>query len=56
MLRVAGADARKYLQGLITSDIGKAEGRTAIHAGLLSPQGKILKRELRETLKPEAAN
>lgn len=42
VLRVAGADARKYLQGLITSDIGKAEGRTAIHAGLLSPQGKIL--------------
>ena len=42
MLRVAGADARKYLQGLITSDIGKAEGGTAIHAGLLSPQGKIL--------------
>ncbi len=42
VLRVAGVDARKYLQGLITSDIGKAEGRTAIHAGLLSPQGKIL--------------
>jgi folate-binding protein YgfZ len=42
VLRVAGADARKYLQGLITSDIGKAEGGTAIHAGLLSPQGKIL--------------
>jgi folate-binding protein YgfZ len=42
VLRVAGTDARKYLQGLITSDIGKAEGRTAIHSGLLSPQGKIL--------------
>jgi folate-binding protein YgfZ len=42
VLRVRGADARKYLQGLITNDIGKAEGGNAIHAGLLSPQGKIL--------------
>src|SRR3990172_9641326 len=42
VLRVRGADARKYLQGLITNDIGKALGADAIHAGLLSPQGKIL--------------
>src|SRR3990170_7949969 len=42
VLRVRGADARKYLQGLITNDIGKALGPDAIHAGLLSPQGKIL--------------
>jgi folate-binding protein YgfZ len=42
VLRVAGPDARKYLQGLITSDIGKAEEGQAVHAGLLSPQGKIL--------------
>jgi folate-binding protein YgfZ len=42
VLRVRGADARKYLQGLITNDIGKAQGGEAIHAGLLSPQGKIL--------------
>src|SRR3990170_7106569 len=42
VLRVRGADARKYLQGLITNDIGKAQGSGAIHAGLLSPQGKIL--------------
>jgi folate-binding protein YgfZ len=39
---VRGADAPKYLQGLITNDIGKAQGARAIHAGLLSPQGKIL--------------
>jgi folate-binding Fe-S cluster repair protein YgfZ len=39
---VRGGDARKYLQGLITNDIGKAQGAAAIHAGLLSPQGKIL--------------
>ena len=42
VLRIGGADARKYLQGLITNDIGKAQGADAIHAGLLSPQGKIL--------------
>lgn len=42
VLRLAGPDARKYLQGLITSDIGKAQEGQAIHAGLLSPQGKIL--------------
>src|SRR3990172_12667118 len=42
VLRVRGADARKYLQGLITTDTGRALGPDAIHAGLLSPQGKIL--------------
>jgi tRNA-modifying protein YgfZ len=42
VIRVAGADARKYLQGLITNDIDKAQDDRAIHAGLLSPQGKIL--------------
>jgi len=42
VIRVAGADARKYLQGLITNDIAKAQDGRAIHAGLLNPQGKIL--------------
>jgi folate-binding protein YgfZ len=42
VLRVFGPDAGKFLQGLITNDIGKAQGANAIHAGLLSPQGKIL--------------
>ena len=37
-----GPTRAKYLQGLITNDIGKAQGTSAIHAGLLSPQGKIL--------------
>jgi hypothetical protein len=41
-IRVRGGDAGKFLQGLITNDIGKAQGTNAIHAGLLSPQGKIL--------------
>lgn len=42
LLRVSGAGARAFLQGMITNDIGKAEGGSAIHTGLLSPQGKIL--------------
>ena len=42
VLRVTGADARKFLQGMLTNDAGKlAEGK-AMHAGLLAPQGKIL--------------
>ena len=42
VLRVAGADAHKLLQGVITNDLDKARDGSAIHAGLLSPQGKIL--------------
>lgn len=42
VLRVAGADAHKLLQGVITNDLDKAQDGSAIHAGLLSPQGKIL--------------
>ncbi len=42
VLKIGGADAGKFLQGLITNDIGKAEGAHGIHAGLLTPQGKIL--------------
>jgi folate-binding protein YgfZ len=42
VISVRGADAGKLLQGLITNDIGKAQGTNAIHAGLLSPQAKIL--------------
>ncbi|MGV1014502.1 MAG: YgfZ/GcvT domain-containing protein, partial [Methyloceanibacter sp.] len=34
--------ARKFLQGLITSDINALEDGGAVHAGLLNPQGKIL--------------
>jgi tRNA-modifying protein YgfZ len=42
VVRVAGTDARKFLQGLITNDIGRAGDGVAVHAALLSPQGKIL--------------
>lgn len=42
VVSVAGPDAGKLLQGVITNDMGLLEQQTAIHAGLLSPQGKIL--------------
>jgi folate-binding protein YgfZ len=42
VVRVTGAAARTFLQGLITNDIDKAKPGGAIHAGLLTPQGKIL--------------
>ena len=48
VISVAGPDAAKLLQGLITNDIAAFDGKIgagwteAIDAGLLSPQGKIL--------------
>ena len=42
VLRVTGADARKFLQGMLTNEVGKLEDGRAIHSGLLAPQGKIL--------------
>jgi tRNA-modifying protein YgfZ len=42
VVSVSGADAHKLLQGVVTNDMDLAEGQTAVHAGLLTPQGKIL--------------
>ena len=42
VLRVAGPDAQKLLQGVITNNLDRLQDGAAIHAGLLSPQGKIL--------------
>jgi hypothetical protein len=42
VIEVAGADAGKFLQGLVTNDIETARDGGAIFAGLLTPQGKIL--------------
>ncbi len=42
VMRVSGEDARDFLQGLITSDMGQVAPDTGIHAALLTPQGKIL--------------
>jgi len=42
LVRVAGEDARGYLQGLVTNDIDKVSATSAIYAALLTPQGKYL--------------
>jgi hypothetical protein len=42
VVRVAGADSAKLLQGLITADMDRLEKQSAIFGGLLTPQGKIL--------------
>lgn len=42
VVRVAGADAARLLQGVISNDVDLLDHLAAIHAGLLSPQGKIL--------------
>lgn len=41
ILRLGGADCRKFLQGLITNDITKLE-EGPLYAALLTPQGKYL--------------
>jgi folate-binding protein YgfZ len=42
VVRVAGEDAEKLLQGVITSDMELLAAQPAVHAALLTPQGKIL--------------
>jgi tRNA-modifying protein YgfZ len=42
VVSVTGADAAKLLQGVITNDMDLITEQGALHAGLLSPQGKIL--------------
>ncbi len=42
LLRLTGAEARGFLQDLVTNDIRRAEGDRAVYAALLTPQGKYL--------------
>jgi folate-binding protein YgfZ len=42
VVSVTGEDARKLLQGVLTNDMDLLDTQAALHAGLLSPQGKIL--------------
>lgn len=42
VVSVTGSDAKAFLQGIITNDMGLLAAQRAIHAGLLAPQGKIL--------------
>ena len=42
VVKVAGEDARKFLNGLLTTDIAKVTPQRASFAALLTPQGKIM--------------
>jgi tRNA-modifying protein YgfZ len=42
VVKVAGDDARKFLNGLLTADIEKVGPQRAAYAALLTPQGKIM--------------
>lgn len=42
VLAITGADARNFLQGIITNDIRKVTPEQGIFSALLSPQGKYL--------------
>jgi tRNA-modifying protein YgfZ len=42
VLAVAGAEARAFLQGLVTNDVTQSSAGDGIYAALLTPQGKLL--------------
>src|SRR5712691_321558 len=42
VVKVAGDDARKFLNGLVTCDLAKVAPAQACFAALLTPQGKII--------------
>src|SRR4051794_32836537 len=42
VVKVAGEDARKFLNGLLTTDIAKVSPQRPAYAALLTPQGKIM--------------
>src|SRR3954465_13617234 len=42
VVQVAGEDARKFLNGLLTADIAKVSPQRPAYAALLTPQGKIM--------------
>jgi folate-binding protein YgfZ len=42
VVRVAGPDAETFLDGIITADLDVLKRQAAVHAALLTPQGKML--------------
>jgi hypothetical protein len=42
VVRVAGPDAEKFLNGSITADLSALQSQAAVHSALLTPQGKML--------------
>ncbi len=42
VIQVSGADAKSFLQGLVTNDVEKVSADHAVYAAMLTPQGKFL--------------
>jgi tRNA-modifying protein YgfZ len=42
VVKIAGTDARKFLNGLVTADLDQVTPESARYAALLTPQGKII--------------
>ncbi len=42
LIRIEGADARPFLQGIVSNDVNKVSPARAVYAALLTPQGKYL--------------
>lgn len=42
LVRVSGADARQFLQGLLTQNLDKLDDAGVLYAALLNPQGKLV--------------
>ncbi|OYY90519.1 MAG: folate-binding protein YgfZ [Sphingomonas sp. 28-66-16] len=42
LIRLSGEDVRGFVQGLITQDVSAISAGSAVWAGLLTPQGKVL--------------
>jgi len=40
LLRIGGAEARDWLQSLVTNDVTRMGPETAVYAALLTPQGR----------------
>lgn len=42
ILRIEGADAESFLQGLLSNDVKRASASRGVYAALLTPQGKLI--------------
>jgi folate-binding protein YgfZ len=42
LLRIAGPDARAFLQGQVSNDLGLLDGRSVLPAALSTPQGRVV--------------
>lgn len=42
LIKVAGPDARDFLQGLVSQDMQRINAQTAVYSAFLTPQGKFL--------------